>query len=158
MPEGSTYKLNVSVDFPPAPAQPGDAGADILRGGRGSDLLDGGLAADTLIGGRGEDSFRFSTAIGGDNVDQITDFNVADDLILLDNLIFENVGDDGALTIGAFYKSKAGVAHDSNDRIIYDTNDGTLSYDADGTGEAAAIEFAQLSARLNLSAQDFFII
>ena len=53
VPEGSTYKLNVSVEFPPAPAQPGVAGADTLRGGKGSDLLDGGLAADKLIGGAG---------------------------------------------------------------------------------------------------------
>ena len=158
VPEGSTYEVNVSVEFPPAPAQPGVAGADTLSGGGGSDLLDGGLAADTLTGGAGEDSFRFSTALGNGNVDWIKDFKVADDLILLDNLIFADVGGDGALALGAFYKSAAGVAHDADDRIIYDTDSGALSYDADGTGQAAAIQFARLGTNLNLSAADFIII
>ncbi|EYD75112.1 hypothetical protein Rumeso_03320 [Rubellimicrobium mesophilum DSM 19309] len=65
VPSGSTYELNVSLELPAAPPQPGASGADRLVGSRGSDLLDGGLAADTLVGGRGEDSFRFSTALGG---------------------------------------------------------------------------------------------
>ena len=157
VPEGSTYKVNVSVEFPPAPAQPGVAGADKLNGGSGSDLLDGGLAADTLTGGAGEDSFRFSTALGNGNVDWIKDFNVADDTILLDNLIFTNLGDDGALALGAFFKSASGVAHDADDRIIYDTDSGVLSYDADGSGQIAAVQFAQLNAHLNLSSADFIV-
>ncbi len=158
VPAGSTYELNVSVDFPPAPAEPGEAGDDRLNGGAGNDLLDGGLGADVLTGGAGEDSFRFSTELGPDNVDRITDFNVADDTILLDLDRFTEVGDSGVLTFGAFHSSQAGTAQDANDRIIYDTNDGTLSYDADGSGDGEAIQFAQLAARLNLSAADFVII
>ncbi|WP_262297868.1 M10 family metallopeptidase C-terminal domain-containing protein [Microvirga sesbaniae] len=158
VPQGSTYKVNVSVEFPPAPAQPGVAGADKLNGGSGSDLLDGGLGADTLTGGAGEDSFRFSTALGNGNVDRITDFKVSDDTFLLDNLIFGNVGGDGALALGAFHKSKAGVAHDADDRIIYDTDSGALFYDADGSGQGAAVQFARLSKNLNVAATDFVII
>lgn len=158
VPEGSTYELNVSVDFPDEPAEPGEAGADTLRGGAGSDLLDGGLAADTLTGGAGEDSFRFSTALGDDNVDWIEDFTVTDDLILLDNLIFENVGDDGALALGAFQMGAGVVAYEANDRILYDTDSGALSYDADGSGEGEAIQFAQLSTDLDLSTENFFVI
>ena len=158
VPDGSGYVLNVSVEFPPAPVQPGQAGADILYGDRGSDLLDGGLAADTLFGGAGEDSFRFSTALGSDNVDRINDFNVGDDLILLDSFIFKDLGDDGALTFGAFYKSTGGVASAADDRIIYNSDNGALSYDADGSGQGASIQFAQLSTNLNLSADNFLII
>ena len=158
VPEGSTYKLNVSVEFPPAPAQPGIAGSDKLNGGRGSDLLDGGLAADTLTGGAGEDSFRFSTALGSGNVDGIKDFKVGDDTILLDSLIFASAGGDGALALGAFHRSKAGVAHDADDRIVYDTDSGALFYDADGAGQGAAVQFARLSKNLNVSAADFVII
>ncbi|WP_299508058.1 M10 family metallopeptidase C-terminal domain-containing protein [uncultured Roseobacter sp.] len=158
VPEGSTYTLNVSVDFPPAPAEPGEAGSDTLRGGRGSDLLDGGQEADTLIGGAGEDSFRFSTALGDGNIDTIEDFQVSEDVILLDNLIFEDVGDEGVLSFGAFHGSATGTSRDSDDRIIYDTGNGALSYDADGTGDGEAIQFAQLSANLDLSADDFVVI
>jgi Ca2+-binding RTX toxin-like protein len=158
VPEGSTYELNVSVEFPPPPAQPGDAGSDTLTGGRGNDLLDGGLGADTLTGGSGEDYFRFSTSLVHDNVDWITDFEVAEDMILLNNLIFKGVGDDGALGLGAFYGSAAGVAHDADDRIIYNTGSGALSFDADGVKEEAAIQFARLSPKLDLSGSDFFIV
>jgi Ca2+-binding RTX toxin-like protein len=139
------------------PAQPGVAGADTLLGGSGNDLLDGGLEADTLTGGGGEDTFRFSTALGNGNVDWIKDFNVADDLIQLDSLIFTALN-DGALAVGAFFKSAAGVASDAGDRIIYDTDSGALNYDADGTGALAAVQFARVGTNLNLSANDFVVI
>jgi Ca2+-binding RTX toxin-like protein len=158
VPAGSTYELNVSVEFPPPPVQPGVSGADTLSGGAGGDLLDGGLAADRMTGGAGEDSFRFSTALGDGNIDRITDFNAAQDTILLDNLVFAALGADGALGLGAFFKSAAGAAHDADDRIVYDTDDGSLLYDADGTGQTAAIQFARLGANLNLSAADFIVI
>lgn len=156
VPEGSTYTLNVSVEFPPEPVQPGEAGNDKLFGGRGNDLLDGGLGADVLTGGQGEDSFRFSTELGNGNVDRIKDFNVSDDTILLDSSIFTEL-DSGLLDFTAFHKSASGTALDAFDRILYDTNDGTLSYDADGSGEIEAIQFAQLRSGLDLSAEDFFI-
>jgi Ca2+-binding RTX toxin-like protein len=158
VPAGSTYELNVSVEFPPAPPMPGISGADKLSGDGGNDLLDGGLAADLLIGGAGEDSFRFSTALGSGNVDQIRDFDLDDDVILLDQRIFADLAGGGSLSFGEFHKSLNGVAQDAGDRIIYDTDDGTLSYDADGTGQADAIKFARLDKGLGLSAEDFNII
>jgi Ca2+-binding RTX toxin-like protein len=158
VPTGSKYELNVSVEFSPAPAMPGVAGADTLDGGSGSDLLDGGLMADTLTGGAEEDTFRFSTALGNGNVDWINDFNVTEDTILLDNLIFAGVVGDGELALGAFYRSATGAAHDADDRIIYDTDSGALSYDADGAGQLAAIQYARLGTNLNLSADNFRII
>ena len=156
VPQGSPYELNVSVEFPPAPAQPGETGADVLAGGNGNDLLDGGLGADMVSGGAGDDSFCFSTELGGGNVDQIDDFNVAHDVFLLDSLIFTEIV-DGVLAFGAFVKSAAGVASSTEDRIIYDTDSGALSYDADGSGLMEAIQFAQLSANLNLSAENFIV-
>ncbi|UWR95233.1 M10 family metallopeptidase C-terminal domain-containing protein [Phaeobacter inhibens] len=158
VPEGSTYELNVSVEFPPAPAQPGEAGADVLRGGRGNDLLDGGLMADTLIGGKGDDFFRFSTELGGDNIDEIRDFDAASDTILLDSAIFSEAGEIGVLDFGAFHSSASGTALDGADRIVYNTDSGALSYDADGLGGVDAIQFAQLQSGLQLGADDFVII
>jgi hypothetical protein len=75
-------------------------GGDYFNGRDGDDLLDGGLAADVLIGGTGEDSLRFSTALGEGNIDRISDFNVADDLILLASDIFDGIGALGALAFG----------------------------------------------------------
>ena len=158
VPTGSTYTLNVSVEFPPAPAEPGIAGNDTLNGGNGADLLDGGLGADILTGGAGEDSFRFSTELGGDNVDRIKDFNVWDDVILLDTRIFTEAGDAGMLSYAAFNSNASGIAQDASDRIVYDTNDGFLYYDADGSGDEDAILFAQLGRHLDLSASNFVIV
>ncbi|WP_310618630.1 M10 family metallopeptidase C-terminal domain-containing protein [Flexibacterium corallicola] len=158
VPEGSDYTLNVSVEFPPEPVQPGVAGDDKLYGGRGSDLLDGGLGNDVLDGGAGEDSFRFSTELGEDNVDKIKDFNSAEDLILLDSSIFTEAGNEGLLDLNSFHMSASGVARDASDRIIYDTDSGALFYDADGSGDGDAIQFARLDSGLNLAADDFVII
>ncbi|AXT34864.1 hemolysin [Phaeobacter sp. LSS9] len=158
VPEGSTYELNVSVEFPPAPAQPGEAGADVLRGGRGNDLLDGGLMDDTLIGGKGDDFFRFSTELGADNIDEIRDFDTTSDTILLDSAIFTEVGEVGVLDFNAFHSSASGTALDGADRIVYNSDSGALSYDADGMGGVDAIQFAQLQSGLQLGADDFVII
>ncbi|MFC3631313.1 M10 family metallopeptidase C-terminal domain-containing protein [Paracoccus angustae] len=158
VPEGSTYELNVSVEFPPEPVRPGVAGQDALRGGAGGDLLDGGLAADLLIGGAGEDSFRFSTALGDGNIDRIRDFDAADDLILLAQDVFEGIGDLGLLAFGAFRSSPTGAARDADDRILYDRADGFLSFDSDGSGQADAIRFARLGTGLDLTAEDFYIV
>ncbi len=157
VPKGSEYILNVSVEFPDPPSQPGTAGADTLTGGAGSDLLDGGLKSDTMTGGAGEDSFRFSTALRDGNADTITDFVVADDTILLDSLVFKRLS-DGPLGFNAFYKSATGDAHDDSDRIIYDTEEGTLSYDSDGSGGKDAVVFAHIGTGLDLSASDFVVI
>ena len=44
------------------------------------------------------------------------------------------------------------------DRIIYDSSTGALSYDPDGTGSAAAVQFAELSPDLALTYRDFLIV
>ncbi|EYD75113.1 Hemolysin-type calcium-binding protein [Rubellimicrobium mesophilum DSM 19309] len=94
----------------------------------------------------------------GGNVDRITDFGVADDVILLDSRIFEGLVGEGVLSFGAFHKSSTGTAQDASDRIIYDTDGGTLSYDADGAGQTDAIRFARLDPGLRLTAEDFYIV
>lgn len=157
VPAGSSYELNVSVEFPPAPAQPGEAAADRLNGGIGNDLLDGGQGNDTLIGGAGDDFFRFSTALGEGNLDRIMDFASGSDMCLLDSRVFGALS-AGSLAVGAFQANTSGLAVDADDRIIFDTDDRILSYDADGAGGAAAVAFAQISGSRMIVADDFHII
>ena len=82
-------------------------------------------------------------------------------MIDLSKAIFKGLGSTiGSLSSDAFY-SGAGVikSHDLDDRIIYNTTNGFLYYDADGTGNAAAIQIAILSNKpSNLSYSDFAII
>jgi len=68
------------------------------------------------------------------------------------------VGSNGTLKSSAFWASKAGMAHDASDRIIYDTDSGTLWYDADGTGASKAICFATISKGLKMTHADFYIV
>lgn len=47
---------------------------------------------------------------------------------------------------------------DADDHIIYNDVTGALSFDVDGTGAAAAVQFATLSAGLALTNSDFLVV
>ena len=67
----------------------GDGLANSLFGLGGNDILNGKAGKDVLAGGLGNDHFVFDTALNAStNVDTITDFNVANDTIRLENAIF----------------------------------------------------------------------
>jgi Ca2+-binding RTX toxin-like protein len=143
----------------------GNSGRNVLSGGSGNDTLSGGAGNDTLVGGSGNDSltggtgldvFRFNTALSAaTNRDRITDFNVADDTIQLENTVFTKLTTTGTLASGLLRIGSA--AADRNDHLIYNPTTGALSYDADGSGAGAAVQLATLGAGLALTASDFFI-
>ena len=134
----------------------GRDGNDQLNGDAGNDKLYGGLGKDVLNGGAGKDTFFFDTALSAINVDKIVSFSTKDDRIALDTEIFTALS-GGKLASSAFYQGVS--AHDADDRIIYNKKTGVLSYDADGSGTAAAaIKFAQLDKNLKLSAADFLLV
>jgi Ca2+-binding RTX toxin-like protein len=135
----------------------GDGLANELRGQGGDDMLAGGAGNDILLGGIGSDQFVFNTALNAaTNVDQITDFNVADDTIVLGSTIFTTIM--GTLTAAQFVANATGTAQDADDRIIYETDTGKLFYDSDGNLAGLAVQFGTLSADLNLTNQDFVIL
>ncbi len=139
----------------------GGGGQDKLYGHEGGDTLNGGLLADTLSGGSGQDSFVFDTALGHGNIDDILDFNVADDAIGLDNAVFTALTMNAGVDLRGLYASefRAGAAAmDSTDRIIYNSQTGALLYDSDGIGAAAAVQFASVNAGLGITANDFFVM
>ncbi|MEQ1951638.1 beta strand repeat-containing protein [Mesorhizobium yinganensis] len=163
IPLGQDYQLHVSAaEIPPAGIELsndtlfGDSGNDTLFGGGGDDVLDGGADADMLRGGGGKDVFVFSTALGAGNVDTILDFNVADDTIRLDHTIFTALA-VGALDASAF-KDNVLAPIDADDRILYNSDTGSLFYYADGLGGAAEVKFASLLPGLTLTAADFLVI
>jgi len=133
----------------------GNGGNNVIQGNGGNDTINGGLGADTLTGGSGADLFAFSSALGGGNIDAITDYTVTNDTIQLDDSVFAGLA-LGALSAGAFYIGTA--AHDSTDRIIYNSSTGALLFDADGNGAGAAVQFATLSTGLALVASEFVVV
>jgi Ca2+-binding RTX toxin-like protein len=136
----------------------GNAIAQAIFGNAGSNILDGKGGSDTLTGGDGKDFFVFSTALGAGNVDTIADFSVADDTIRLENAIFTALTATGTLAASAFRANTTGLAGDSDDRIIYETDTGKLYYDANGTASGGGIHFATLAVGLSLISADFVVV
>ncbi len=104
----------------------GAAGNDVLLGGAGNNVLNGGIGNDRLVGGAGVDTFLFNSVLNTTtNVDVITDYGIADDVIKLENT---GAGVFGTLSTGnlavAAFNSGAGMiaATQADDRIFYDTN------------------------------------
>lgn len=139
----------------------GDSLANVIIGNSGDNTLSGGLGADTLTGGAGKDSFVFDTALSPSNIDEIVDFNVIDDTILLDHTIFTKLGTGSLAKPGALNKKFFTIASEAKHKdeyIIYDATKGTLSYDADGSGSGKAVVFANLAKNLKMTSDDFLII
>jgi hypothetical protein len=142
----------------------GDNDGDRLRGTSGGDRIDGKGGDDTiwakngsdiLSGGSGEDIFIFDTKPGDTNVDTLLDFNREDDTIRLNDSVF-TVLEEGTLSTSNFVIGDG--AKDSDDYIIYNDKAGTLSYDADGVGEAAAVQFGVIDNLAKLAASHFIVM
>lgn len=133
----------------------GNALANVLVGNGGANRLDGLAGKDTLTGGAGKDIFVFSTAPGAGNVDTIIDFVSGTDRIELSRSIFSALG-PGTLSAAAFIQAAAATSADQ--RVVYNSTTGVVSYDADGKGGGAAVAFAQLTPGQALAASDFVVV
>lgn len=134
----------------------GAAGNDTLNGATGNDTLNGSIGLDTLIGGLGNDIFQFTTAPNAvTNRDTITDYNVVADTFHLDNAVYGGLA-AGALAVGAFHIGAGAAAAD--DRIIYNSATGALTFDSNGNAAGGSVHFATVGVGLGLTNADFFII
>jgi serralysin len=130
--------------------------ANHIAGNGGNNLIAGRKGNDVLTTGGGADTVLFDTALSpSSNVDTVADYDVAADTIRLENSVFVGLA-AGLLSAAAFFKGSA--AHDADDRIIYNDADGSLSFDQDGTGAAAAVRFATVSAGLAMTNNDFVVV
>jgi serralysin len=134
----------------------GGAGNDTLKGGAGNDTLDGHGGNDNATGGAGSDTFRFDTPLVAGQITTIADFVPGTDKIALASAVFSQAGPVGGLSDAVFFIGA--VAHDADDRIIYNSSSGALLYDADGTGSTAATQLAKLTLGLGVTAGDFTIV
>lgn len=130
-----------------------------LTGNMSINTLNGGVGNDTLTGWDGLDSFMFSSALNATtNKDIISDFDVTSDNIQLENIVFAKLTTPGVLASGNFVSGANSVALDIDDFLIYNTTTGTLSYDADGNGAGAKIDFLTLIGMPVLTSADVVII
>jgi len=133
-------------------------GNDTLLGGSGNDTLVGGNGNDVLTGGSGLEQFVLNAP--GTGIDSITDFKVIDDTLVVSASQF-----GGGLTVGTAIDSSqfrigagATTATTADHRFIYNSTNGALFFDADGSATTAmAIQLATLSPQLALTAGDFIV-
>jgi len=137
----------------------GNSVANNLAAGAGSDTLAGGAGNDTLSGGAGGDTFILDVAPGSANFDVITEFTSGADRIRLDANAHANLGFGGDFSAGdaRFAANATGTAQDGSDRVVYNTSNGQLWYDADGNGAGVAQLLATLTAAPTLAATDFVV-
>ncbi len=138
----------------------GRAGADMLYGEAGNDTISGGSEVDKLSGGDGDDRL-----IGGAGYDQMTGGAGADSFVLEKGDVWEVIADfvsgqdrivlTGFGGSGAFVASGTPMASTAVGTTLYDTDDGTLSWDADGIGSVRAVKIATLTGAPNLVGSDF---
>ena len=103
---------------------------NIIVASDGDDYLEGKEGNDSLTGGAGADKFVFNTKFGSTNVDAITDFVSGEDVLVISKKIAKKLAK--SFTEDNFvYSDKA---EDSNDYLIFNSENNTLYYDADGSG------------------------
>ncbi|MEH2244582.1 MAG: calcium-binding protein [Nostoc sp.] len=133
----------------------GDAGNDTIYGGNGNDILTGGFGNDSLIGGAGTDTFAFNSYKEG--VDRLYDFNATNELIQI-----SDAGFGGGLSIGSLKTNQFTLGTSATaiaQRFIYDFSTGGLYFDLDGSaGAFTKVQFAQLSAGLSLTKNNFVVV
>jgi len=134
---------------------------DVLTGGRGNDRLSGGAGDDVLVGGGGSDVLTGGAGVntfvlGGDyKTDVIVDFKHGVDHVKLDHVLYQSLSvgelDLSKLTFG----SKAMTA---SDHLFYNQATGSLWYDVDGSGKAAAKLIAVFDNHTVLTYADLAVI
>jgi Ca2+-binding RTX toxin-like protein len=138
----------------------GNGLGNILSGGDANDTLIGAGGNDTVTGGTGNDTFLFNVAPGAANADRVTDFVSAVDALQMDHTFFSAIGGSGQFGNGdgRFYAATGATGgHDGDDRVVYNTSNGDLYYDADGSGTGAAQLIATLAGAPSLAASDIWV-
>ena len=140
----------------------GDAGNDILWGGKGQDTVNGGAGddfisgdkgSDVLTGGAGKDTFYFESAGGDYGVDTITDFTPTDDKIRLKSGgVFAGLGSsfDASefVVVSGFSANSPGA---TTNKLIYDPTSGALFFN----GGNGVLQVAQLQTGLTITSNNF---
>jgi hypothetical protein len=143
-------KNNVSIAF--------DTIIENAIGSNQDDVIIGNSVANQLTGGLGKDSFVFASKLSDFNVDTITDFNAAEDMLILERAIFNTLNSSNVLTPQElFVSASATSAENAAQRIIFNTASQSLYYDADGAGGENALLFALLPNVTLLNASQIFI-
>ena len=107
-----------------------------------------------MVGGAGNDVFRFSTTLGSNDVDTISDLNTSGDSMQLDHTAFSGLA-LGQLSATAFALDSANGA---GPQIVYNHVTGALFFDSNGAAAGGATQFASVTGAPTLNASYFSVI
>jgi Ca2+-binding RTX toxin-like protein len=144
----------------------GTAADNVLIGNLGNNTLDGKGGVDFLYGGMGADSFVLS--YNGDDVeaDVIADFTSDEDLLIIDLGSFDvdvealGLSGSGLVSESSFVVRAGGQPLDPDDHFIFDTAQGILKFDYDGSGSLSAYDIATIyidDQSSSLTATDIYV-
>ncbi|KPG94797.1 hypothetical protein AEQ67_21840 [Pseudomonas sp. RIT-PI-q] len=119
----------------------GDASANVIRST---------LETDWFSGGTGADTFQFAQ-LPGDRADLITDFTQGSDVLALNSGLFNLQGQTVADTLANVNGAQNEVA---GAHLVFNQNDHTLYYDADGAANGNAVAVVTLTGVTTLTASD----
>ncbi len=130
---------------------------DWLFGGEGNDTLTGGTLNDLLSGEGGADTFAFTSWVGN-GFDSVFTFTSGVDRIQLTGSGFSVAA--GSLSNGFnFVSGAAPTPSGVRPTVLYNTTNGILSFDLDGTGTAFGVTpLAQFGGAPTLVASDFVVV
>jgi Ca2+-binding RTX toxin-like protein len=133
----------------------GAGGNDLLSGGSGNDFLQGGTGKDRMSGGSGADKFYYGSKIEAG--DTITSFSSADYFVFKGSAF--GISKKGPLSSSAFWANKTGLAHDTSDRFILETDTGKLFYDSNGSASGGTkLLIADVDGTFTMSSADILIV
>ncbi|WP_244520073.1 M10 family metallopeptidase C-terminal domain-containing protein [Sinorhizobium glycinis] len=133
----------------------GGAADDILDGRGGNDTLVGGAGDDWLTGGAGNDRFVFGEEWSYGEGDVITDFVRGQDKLVIDRGAFGIAAGDTAV---ALVTGTEPEALSRKGTFLFETDNGRLWFDADGSGTEADLELVAILQNVRtLSISDFVL-
>lgn len=137
----------------------GNEFANTIRGKGGADTLSGGGGIDLLIGGLGADSFVLQPLTA--DRDKISGFIAGEDRLIVTEALFGELDGPGVAFADRYLSNEDGRARTggtAETRFVYNETNGSLYFDADGTGSGRGVLIAQLSGFPALDAGDFLIL
>jgi Ca2+-binding RTX toxin-like protein len=136
----------------------GNAGSNTIYGyGVGDNVIDGGDGIDNLFGGAGNDTFILNKS----SADNIGDFEVGNDKLQISASTFGGgfVANVALLTTQLLVSAGATVANNTIQRFIYNSSNGDLFFDADGSaGASSTVKIGNLSNLASLGVNNFSIV
>ncbi|PWS37337.1 hypothetical protein DFH01_10855 [Falsiroseomonas bella] len=147
---------NVLIGNAAGNALDGGGGDDKLYGRAGNDTLRGGLGADSLYGEGDADTYHYGSASEGG--DRIVAYRGVADTITVSGLGFGLDPGTDLVATGRYAANATGTAKGGLGQFIWDTDDFTLSWDADGEGLNSPILIADLRGAANWSGSELIVV